>query len=279
MKDLVRTVKRFQFTHRLNFVTYDPEPSAWGFLLTGKENKKTWGVYMRRNYAEEVNSSISNFFKIICIIILVLTGFLFLWKTIFGYTKLEYMGDYDLKINSANKDDSDDENIAEDFVSKFKVNTDKKYAVHFVCESKGLDFEVGGDDNYYDYYYHFSFLPTEQNLSVFKTPDGYFTAYENNCSEKKAEREYREINKPWGWYILYASGILLSAAMFAISRKAHTTAKRQNAYMRYENVLRQKALDNQEKVPDGMSPGEMSMAINRTLKRDKMMKKKSRKRY
>lgn len=231
---------------------------------------------MRKNYAEEINSSISNFFKIICIIFYVVTGALFLWKTIFGYTKMTYIGDYEFTVDTTGKDDT---NFAEDIIANFNVKTDNKYSVHFTCKEKGLDFEIGGNNNYYDYYSHFEGYNFSRKLSLFNAPDGYFVTYDDKCSEREAEHEYRKINRPWGWYILYIVGFAFATAMLLISKKARTTAKRQNAYMRYERVVREKALKNNQQIPEGMSPGEMSMAINQTLKLDKKRKKKSRRNY
>lgn len=223
---------------------------------------------MKRNYAVEVNSSVSKFYKTIGIIIVVITAALFLFKTIFGYTKMVYLGDYELTI--------DYEVGKSTAIGKFHDSKDGSDAfyVHFTNLDEGLNFVVGGEDEWYDYYTYFSKLGKQAHLSVFSTPDGYFTAYESNCSKSKAEREYRKINKPGGWYLLYIIGFTLGIAVLSIGIKANKTAQRQKAYIKYEDIQREKAIERFEKPSEGMSPGEMSMAIQKTLNAEKKLKKK-----
>ena len=223
---------------------------------------------MKRNYAAEVNSSVAKFYKTIGIIIIVLTAVLFLWKTIFGYTKMVYIGDYDLNI-----DYNTGKSTAIGEIHDSKDGSDAFY-VHFTNLDKGLNFVVGGEDEWYDYYIYFSKLGKQAYLSVFSTPNGYFTAYESECSRSKAEREYRKINKPGGWYLLYIIGFTLGIAVLSISVKANKTAIRQKAYIKYEDIQRDKSFERSERPPEGMSPGEMSMAIQKTLDAEKKLKKK-----
>lgn len=140
-------------------------------------------------FSEDTQRRLPNICIALGAVVLLICGALFCYKHFTGYTKVTKVGTFSgCTINTR-----------ADIVTGRGSTT--VYWLDVTCESEGLHFHRDVKKHCYDMFlrYHSEYVTfyKDENRRIFPT-------YVINCDEREAEREYRHINPPLQWYLLYS---------------------------------------------------------------------------
>ncbi|MBR1864680.1 MAG: hypothetical protein IJ806_11405 [Ruminococcus sp.] len=165
------------------------------------------------NEAERINRQFSKSFLRNGIIILTALLLLFVYKSVKGYEKVtEFKTVAGCSIKTEIK-----------VIHNSKGRDSNVYYVTVDCPQESLHFKASVTKSYFRAFQNYR----ADYVSFFKNENGqYFPTYRLNCSLHEAEREYRAIEEPILWYILY--GVILVIGLINVSVGLSARRTKQN---------------------------------------------------
>lgn len=170
------------------------------------------------NESAKLNASNAKFFMTVCIVIAVVIGGLFIYKSVTGYQEVTFVDNYkNCSVNVSREKRRS--------YSGRRRRTRVRYYVTVENAEQNISLKYQCTRSYYNGFKKYDGRNTVR-LSFFAKENGeIFPVYRLNCDEKEAERELRGIDKPIGWYVLYELGLLVAAVAFFTGMNARRVAR------------------------------------------------------
>lgn len=210
------------------------------------------------NEIVKLNSSFARSFISFGIAVAILTAGLFVYKHFTGYSEVETVGDYKNCSVSVHKD------VRYTHVRKQASRKKVTYYVTIQCPEMDYEQTFQCKRSYYEGFSDYNGR-SDVRLKFFISDDGIvFPAYHFSADEREAEIEYRKIDPPYGWNILYLIGLGLAFVTIFMGLSAKLTAAAN-------------AADPVKTAPPTKEQNEMAAEIDRLLAQDKYGKYRNKK--